>query len=52
MRFPEYLRHLLTSRRLNVSDAARIIRVERSTLSRAVNGTRLPKWNVISQLSD
>lgn len=52
MKFPEYLRHLITSRGLNVSDTARIVRVERSTLSRAVNGTRLPKWSIISQLSD
>ena len=52
MKFSDYLRHLITSRGLNVSDAARIVRVERSTLSRAVNDARLPKWNIVSQLSD
>ena len=52
MKFPEYLRYLISSRGLNVSEVARMTHVERSTLSRAVNGARLPKWNVVSQVSD
>ena len=52
MLFSEYLRQLIESKGLNVSEAARMIHVERSTLSRAVNGTRLPKLTVVSQLSD
>ncbi len=52
MVFSECFRCLIKSRGLSASEVARMAPVERSMLSKAVNGAKLPKSNVLNLLCD